>query len=157
MPDMTQIQIPERYRYAVIAHVMVKDAAAAITFYEEALGATELFRIAHPDGRILHAEIQVGDSAIMIGDVEPPFGDPLSLQATTVGLHVYVEDVDSLFARAVQAGVEVLQEVQDMFYGDRVGMFRDPFGHVWVLLTHVEDLEPTEIRARGERLLAGAD
>lgn len=145
---------PARYRHAVIPHATVDGAADAIAFYAEVLGANELVRIAQPDGRILHAEIQIGDSVLMLGDAEAPFGDPRTLGASTVGLHVYVDDVDSLFAAAVSAGVEVLQPPQDMFYGDRTAMFRDPFGHVWVLLTHIEDLTLSEIKARGEELLA---
>ena len=147
---------PERYRSTVIAHVMVAGASDAIDFYGKAFGADELFRISHPDGRILHAEIAIEGSVIMLGDPETPFDDPTSVGTTTVGLHVYVDDVDTLFARAVDAGATPIQPVQDMFYGDRVGMLRDPFGHIWVLLTHQEDMAPDEIKRRGEAMLGHA-
>lgn len=145
--------IPARYQYAVIPHVMVNGAAAAIEFYEKALGAIELFRVAKSDGQIVHAEITVGRSVIMVGDVEDPFHAPLPSGGTTVGLHVYVDDVNACFAQAVDAGAKVIQAVQDMFYGDRVCMLEDPYGHIWVLLTHTEDLGPEEIKRGGEALL----
>jgi PhnB protein len=144
---------PKRYRHAVIAHIMLDDASAAIEFYQRALFATELFRIAGPNGRILHAEISVGGAVVMVGDAEPPFVAPIASGSTTVGLHVYLNDVDTALARAEQAGATILQPAQDMFYGDRAGMLQDPFGHIWVLLTHQEDLEPAEIKRRGEALL----
>jgi PhnB protein len=144
---------PDRYRHAVIAHVMLDDASGAIEFYQRALPATELFRITGPDGRILHAEISVGGAVVMVGDAEPPFAAPTASGSTTVGLHVYVEDVDTALVRAEQAGAIILQPAQDMFYGDRAGMLQDPFGHIWVLLTHQEDLELAEIRRRVEALL----
>lgn len=143
---------PERYRHAVIAHIMLDDASMAIEFYQRALSATELFRIAGPDGRILHAEISVGGAVVMVGDAEPPFAAPTASGSTTVGLHVYLDDVDTALARAEQTGATILQPAQDMFYGDRAGMLQDPFGHIWVLLTHQEDLEPAEIKRRGEAL-----
>jgi PhnB protein len=148
---------PERYRHAVIAHIMLEDASAAIEFYQQALSATELFRIASADGRILHAEISVGGAVVMVGDAEPPFVAPTASGSTTVGLHVYLDDVDTALARAEQAGAIILQPAQDMFYGDRAGMLQDPFGHIWVLLTHQEDLDPAEIKRRGEALLGAAD
>jgi len=89
----------------------------------------------------------------MVGDAEPPFAVPTASGSTTVGLHVYLDDVDTALARAEQAGATILQPAQDMFYGDRAGMLQDPFGHIWVLLTHQEDLEPAEIKRRGEALL----
>jgi PhnB protein len=144
---------PERYRHTVIAHIMLDDASAAIEFYQRALSATELFRIAGPHGRILHAEISVGGAVVMVGDAEPPFTAPTASGSTTVGLHIYLDDVDTALARAEQAGATILQPAQDMFSGDRAGMLQDPFGHIWVLLTHQEDLEPTEITQRGEALL----
>jgi len=149
--------IPARYRYSVIPHVMVDGASAAIEFYSEGFGATELFRVSSPDGRIVHAEITIGDSIVMVGDADDPFHDPRSLGGLSVGLHVYVDDVDAQVARAVQAGATLSEPVQDMFYGDRMGMVTDPFGHLWVLLTHEEDLPPAEIKRRGEAVLAGHD
>ena len=147
--------IPDRYRYAVIPHVMVDGAAKAITFYETAFAATELFRVAQPDGRIVHAEIRIGASVVMVGDADPPFRSPSAAGGSTVGLHVYVEDVDTQVAHAVDAGATLLQPAQDMFYGDRVAMIEDPFGHIWVLLTHQQDLTPQQIQQRGETLLTG--
>jgi len=147
--------IPDRYRYSVIPHVMVDGASAAIEFYSEGFGATELFRVSSPDGLIVHAEITIGGSLVMVGDADGPFQDPRSLGGLSVGLHVYVNDVDALVARAVAAGATLREPVQDMFYGDRMGMVTDPFGHLWVLLTHKEDLPPEEIQRRGEALLAG--
>jgi PhnB protein len=149
-------QRPERYRDAVIAHIMLDDAAAAIDFYTRALDAAEVFRIAGPDGRILHAEIAIEGSLVMLGDADEPFASPATLGATTMGLHVYVEDVDTRFAKAVEAGASVLQQPQDMFYGARTAMLQDPFGHIWVLLTHQQDLSVEETTQRGEALLAGS-
>src|ERR687886_707862 len=100
---------PDRYRHAVIAHIMIDDAAAAIGFYQQALSATELFRIAGADGRILHAEISVGGAVVMVGDAQPPFVAPTAFGSTTVGLHVYLDDVDTALAHAEQAGAIILQ------------------------------------------------
>ncbi|MFE9701885.1 VOC family protein [Streptomyces sp. NPDC005930] len=153
---VTMPAIPDRYRYAAVAHVMVDGAAEALDFYGTAFGAQELMRIGHPDGRILHAEIQVHESVLMVGDAEGPFvSPPKAGGGTTVGLHVYVEDVDALYRQAVTAGAEPLQEPVDMFYGDRSAMLRDPFGHIWVFLTHIETLTPEEISRRGNELLQG--
>ena len=132
---------------------MLDDAASASEFYKRALGATELFRIADDDGRIVHAEISVAGAVVMVGDAAPPFAAPAASASTTVGLHVYLDDVDSALTHAEQAGATILQPAQNMFYGDRAGMLRGPFGHIWVLLTHQEDLEPDEIKRRGEKLL----
>ncbi|MGW0770564.1 VOC family protein [Streptomyces sp. NPDC002676] len=144
---------PETYRNAVIAHVMIDGAAAAIDFYTEAFGAAELFRLAGPDGRIVHAEVSVQGSTIMLGDAEGPvFSAPTALGGTTVGLHAYVADVDALARQAVAAGAELLQPPADQFHGDRTTILRDPFGHVWVFLTHIEDLTPDEIARRARQL-----
>jgi PhnB protein len=140
--------VPERYRYAVVPHLMVDGADEAIRFYQRAFGATELFRIDDGDGGIIHAELQIGSSTFMIGDRSEGFGEPRAAGGTTVGLHVYVESVDATFRQALEAGATEVQPVQDMFYGDRTAMLADPFGHVWVLLEHVEDLTPDEIVAR---------
>ncbi|GAA2587722.1 VOC family protein [Actinomadura fulvescens] len=148
--------IPDRYGYAAIAHIMVDGADAAISFYAEAFGAQELFRIARPDGSILHAEISIGGSVVMVGDAEGPFQSPARAHGTTVGLHVFVEDVDAFHARALDAGAESLQAPADMFYGARQAMIRDPFGHVWAFLTQQEDIPPKEIVRRGTELLSPA-
>ncbi|XVU22102.1 VOC family protein [Actinoplanes sp. CA-054009] len=153
MPDV----IPEHYRYAAIPHLMVDGAAAAIEFYAAAFAAEELMRIARPDGRILHAELRIGASVLMMGDVGKPFVSPNAAGGTTVGLHVYVEDVDALHDRAVAAGAASMQPPTDMFHGDRTAMLRDPFGHMWVFLTHLHDMPIDDLVARGEASLHGGE
>ena len=153
---MATNDIPERYRSTVIPHVMVDGAQRAMAFYTGAFGAEELRTIAAPDGTVLHAEMAIEGSVFMVGDAAAPFAAPTADAATSVGLHLYVSSVDDLAARARQVGAEVLQEPTDMFYGDRTVMLRDPFGHLWVFLTHQEDLSPDEIVARGRALLASA-
>ncbi|MER5948083.1 VOC family protein [Streptomyces sp. NPDC001904] len=145
--------VPEAYRNAVIAHIMVDGAVAAIDFYIKAFGAKELFRIDRPDGRVLHAEVSVQGATIMLGDAEAPlFSAPTTIGGTTVGLHVFVDDVDSLADRAVAAGAELLQPPADQFHGDRTSIMRDPYGHVWVFLTHLEDLTSDEVARRAQEL-----
>ncbi|MEU3895061.1 VOC family protein [Streptomyces sp. NPDC045251] len=148
-------EIPDRYRYAVIPHIMVDDAAAAIDFYKRAFDAHEEFRIEAPGGGVLHAEITVGRSSLMLGDAGAggaEFGDFLSPAAlgggTSVTLHVFVPDVDGLARRAEAAGAEILQPPTDMFHGDRTVVLRDPSGHMWVFLTHVEDVSEEELMRR---------
>jgi PhnB protein len=150
---MSDKKIPTRYKNSVIAHIMIKEASAAIDFYQEAFNAKEIFRIAKPNGNIIHAEILIEDAIIMLGDAEELFQDPQKLKGTTVGLHVYVEDVDALFLQAVKFGAIVIQNVTDMFYGDRMAMLKDPFGHIWVLLTHQMHMTPEEIKRNAEKLL----
>ncbi|MFD5125935.1 VOC family protein [Streptomyces sp. NPDC058385] len=146
--------VPEAYRNAVVAHIVIDGAAAAIDFYAEAFGAVELFRIDGPDGRVVHAEVSVAGSTIMLGDAQGPlFRAPTAAGGTTVGLHVFVDDVDALARLAVAAGAELLQSPADQFHGDRTAIVRDPFGHVWVFLTHLEDLTPDEITRRARDLL----
>lgn len=147
--------VPERYRYAAVPHLMVDGAAKAIRFYAEAFGGEELFRIADPEGQIAHAEISIKGSVLMVGDADGPFKAPGAAGGSTVGLHIYVDDVDTLSAQAVRAGAELLQPPTDMFYGARSAMLRDPFGHLWVLLTRTEDLSSEEIARRGTELLKG--
>ncbi|MFI8306136.1 VOC family protein [Streptomyces sp. NPDC085927] len=148
-------EIPDRYRYAVIPHIMVDDAAAAIDFYRRAFGAREDFRIGAPGGGILHAEITIGRSALMLGDAGADEAEAVSFAApaslgggTSVALHVFVPDVDSLAERARAAGAEILQPPRDMFHGDRTVVLKDPSGHVWVFLTHLEDVSEEELRRR---------
>ena len=145
--------IPDGY-HSVTPYLSIKGAAEAIEFYKRAFSATELFRLVAPSGEIGHAEIKIGDSPIMLADPceEGPFRNPQSLGGSSVGLHVYVEDVDALFARAVDAGAKTVRPVQDQFYGDRTGTLEDPFGHVWFLATHKEELTPEEINRRAEAL-----
>ncbi|MFD3938031.1 VOC family protein [Streptomyces sp. NPDC058611] len=153
--NTTHVEIPDRYHYAVIPHIMVDDAATAIDFYQRAFGASEEFRIDAPNGRILHAEITIGRSALMLGDASADeaerasFAAPTSLGGgTTVTLHVFVPDVDSLAKRAEAAGAEILQPPKDMFHGDRTVILKDPSGHIWVFLTHLEDISEEEVQHR---------
>ncbi|MFD3324427.1 VOC family protein [Streptomyces sp. NPDC058701] len=153
--DAVQI-VPARYRNAVVPHVMVADAPAALSFYARAFGAVEDVRLERPGGGVLHAEIRIGDAVLMLGDGGDPAGDPFAsptaLGGTSVALHVYVPDVDALARTAVAAGAELLREPRDQFHGDRTAILRDPSGHVWVFLTHREDLTAEELARR----LAGA-
>ncbi len=145
---------PERYRKAVVPHIYVDGASDAIAFYARAFGAEELFRIAHSDGRILHAELAICGSVIMIGDPDDRlYGEPRSLGRCTAGLHIFVDDNSALLRRAVAAGAEEIQSPTDMFYGANSASLRDPFGHVWVLLSWKEDLAPTEMERRGKAFL----
>jgi len=141
--------IPEGYHTAT-PYLIIKDAARAIEFYKKAFGATELMRMAQPDGRIGHAEIRIGDSPIMLADEFPEMGhrSPQSLGGSPVSILLYVEDVDALFNQAVSAGAKVQRPVQDQFYGDRIGGVTDPFGHVWYIATHKEEVSPEEMRKR---------
>jgi PhnB protein len=150
---MTIKPIPDGY-HSVTPYLSIKGAAEAIEFYRRAFSATELFRLVTPSGVIGHAEIKIGDSPIMLADPceEGAFRNPQSLGGSSVGLHVYVEDVDALFARAVDAGAKTVRPVQDQFYGDRTGTLEDPFGHVWFVATHKEELTPEEINRRAEAL-----
>ena len=144
---------PDGY-HSVTPYLSIKGAAEAIDFYKRAFGAAELFRLTAPSGVIGHAEIKIGDSSIMLADPcdESAFRSPQSLGGSSVGLHVYVENVDAQFAQAVDAGAKIIKPVQDQFYGDRTGTLEDPFGHVWFLATHKEDLSPEEIGRRAEAL-----
>jgi PhnB protein len=141
--------IPDRYRGAV-PYLCVKDAARALEFYEKAFGATEVMRIQQPDGRIGHAELRIGDAAIMIADEFPEmdFRSPGTLGGSPVTILVYVEDVDAVVRQAEAAGATVTRPVADQFYGDRNGSLRDPFGHCWSLATHIEDVPPEEMLRR---------
>lgn len=146
--------IPEGY-HTVTPYLVVKGGAQALEFYQKAFGATEVLRLAGPDGRIGHAEIRVGDSTIMLADECPEmeFMGPESLGGSPVCLLLYVEDVDAAFSRAVAAGATELRPVRDQFYGDRSGTLRDPFGHLWTLATHTEDVSPEEIQRRFEEAM----
>lgn len=150
---MTIKTIPDGY-HSVTPYLSIKGAAEAIEFYKRAFSATELFRLVAPNGEVGHAEIKIGDSPIMLADPceEGAFRNPQSLGGSSVGLHVYVEDVDALFVQAVDAGAKAVRPVQDQFYGDRTGTLEDPFGHVWFLATHKEELTPEEINRRAEAL-----
>lgn len=142
---------PEHY-HTITPYLCVKDAGEAIEFYKEVLGAVELFRIDGPGGTVAHAEIKIGDSLVMVSDEWPEYGykGPHSYGGSPVGLMVYVPDVDERFAKAVAGGAVVKKPVADQFYGDRSGSFADPFGHVWTLGTHIEDVSPEEMRRRAD-------
>jgi PhnB protein len=143
--------IPDGY-HTVTAYLIIKDAARAIDFYKQAFGAAELGRMAGPDGRIGHAEIKIGDSPVMLADEFPEMGyrSPQMLGGTPVSLLLYVPDVDALFNQAVAAGATVVRPVKDQFYGDRSGTLADPFGHVWTIATHKEDVSLEEVQRRFE-------
>jgi PhnB protein len=145
---------PARYRNAIVAHIYVEGAANAIKFYEKAFGAREIFRISGKGGRIVHSEISMCGSVIMIGDPSNPriYGDPQKLGACTASLHIFTDDNAALMSRAMRAGCEEIQPITDMFYGARSASVRDPFGHVWVLLTWMEDLDAAEIERRAVAL-----
>ena len=143
--------IPEGY-HSVTPYLVMKGAGRALDFYKSALGAQELFRMEGPNGTIGHAEMKVGDSIIMLADESPEMGffGPDMEKGTPSGLMVYVEDCDAVFNRAVSAGAKELHPLQDKFYGDRSGTVKDPFGHVWMISTHKEDLSPEEISRRAQ-------
>jgi PhnB protein len=146
---------PKRYSNGILAHIYVDGAADAIEFYKRAFGAQELFRILGADGRIMHGEISIGGSVVMIGDPtnKKLYGDPRALGGCTAGLHIIVDDNAALMSRATAAGATEVQPVTPMFYGATSGSVRDPFGHVWVLLSWKEDLPEAEIQRRGDALL----
>ncbi len=139
-------------------YLVVKDAARALTFYQQAFGATEVMRLAGPDGKVVHAEIRIGDSNLMLADEFPDWGalSPKTIGGTPVSIMLYFEDCDMVFNRAIAAGAAVLHPVQDQFYGDRSGTLIDPFGHKWTIATHQEDLPEDELRRRFEAACAKA-
>ena len=141
--------IPDGY-HNVTPYLIVNDAAAAIEFYKKAFGATELMRMPKPNGKIGHAEIRIGDSTIMLADEAPEMGarSPRTFGGSPVSIFLYVDDVDTTFARAVDGGAKVQRPLADQFYGDRTGGVEDPFGHVWYIATHVEDVSPEEMKKR---------
>jgi PhnB protein len=142
--------IPAGY-HSVTPGLTVHNAAEAIEFYKRAFGAEELCRMPTPDGqRIMHAEIQIGDSHLMLGDEFPDMGcrAPRSLGGTPVSLHLYVEDADAVFQRAIEAGATVSMPIMDAFWGDRYGKLADPFGHEWGIATHQEDISDEELQRR---------
>jgi PhnB protein len=145
--------IPDGYHTAT-PYLIVKDATRAIDFYKRAFGATESVRMPGPNGKIMHAEIKIGDSPIMLADEFPEMDaiSPQTLGGSPSSLMLYVEDVDALSRQAIAAGATVLRPVQNQFYGDRSCNVVDPFGHRWTLATHVEDVAPEEMRKRMEAI-----
>ncbi len=153
--------IPEGY-HSVTPYLVLKNTAEALPFYERAFGAKSVVCMPGPDGKgVLHAEIKIGDSAIMLSDEFPGMGNPSpqTLGGTTAGLHVYVENVDAAFERAVKAGAKAVMPPADMFWGDRFAKLTDPFGHSWSLATHIEDVSEEEMGRRGaeaaKQMIAG--
>ena len=149
--------IPDGYP-RVSPYLSVDGGSAAIDFYREVFGASERVRMHAPDGRVGHAELQIGDSLIMLSDESPEMGQlgPRTVGGSPVTISVYVEDVDDVFDRAVKAGATALRPVEDQFYGDRSGQFEDPFGHRWSVATHVEDVDPEEMGKRAAEMMGGA-
>ncbi|MEA2359175.1 MAG: PhnB protein [Solirubrobacteraceae bacterium] len=147
--------IPEGY-HTVTPFLAVDDASAAIEFYERAFGARERARIPMPDGKVAHAELELGDSVIMLADPFPQAATrpPKELGGTTVGVFLYVEDVDGFVQRAVDAGATVTMAPEDMFWGDRFGQLTDPFGHQWQVATHIEDVPAEEMAARAREAMS---
>jgi PhnB protein len=148
--------IPDGYP-RVTPYLAVDGASEAIDFYTKVLGARERMRMPGPDGKIGHAELELGDSVIMLADEAPDIGHlgPKAHGGTSVTISVYVEDVDDVFDRAVREGATSLRPVEDQFYGDRSGQFEDPFGHRWSVATHVEDVPPEEMGKRAAAAASG--
>lgn len=146
---MTVKPIPDGY-HSVTPYLIVNEGAKAIDFYKRAFGAAELFCFPGPGGKIMHAELKIGDSPIMLADEFPEMGaiSPKSLGGSPVGILLYVENCDVVFKQAVAAGATVERPVQDQFYGDRSGTVMDPFGHKWTIATHIEDVSVEEVNRR---------
>lgn len=150
----TKVQpIPSGY-HAVTAYLSVHNAAQALDYYQRAFGAKELLRMPMADGKVGHAEIKIGDSHVMLADEMPSMGfvGPQSRGGTTVQLHLYVRDVDATVEKAVAAGGKLTRPIENKFYGDRAGTVQDPYGHVWYIATHTEDVPPKEMKRRMEEM-----
>ena len=143
--------------HSVTPHLVCAGAAKAIEFYKKAFGAEEGGRLPGPDGRLMHAMIRIGDSAVMLVDEMPEWGSlgPKALKGTPVTIHLYVEDADAFVARAAQAGAKVTMPVAEQFWGDRYGKVEDPFGHHWSVATHVRDVTPEEMKKAMQAMAAG--
>ncbi len=151
--------IPKDYN-SVTPYLIVKDAAQAINYYKKVFGATETVRMPGPDGKIGHAELKIGNSHIMLADENPKMGQGYTSAATIgaspVSLYLYIPDVDRVVERAVREGAKLLKPVQDQFYGDRSGFIQDPFGHLWGVATHIEDVAPQELQERAKKAMQAA-
>jgi len=146
--------IPDGFRGAT-PMLAVRDAAGAIDFYKRAFGAVEVLRLTDPAGKVAHAEVRVGDALVMLAEENPAFNhSPASLGGSTVIISLYVPDVDAFAARAVAAGATVVFPVKDQFYGDRGGRLQDPYGHLWAVATHVEDVSPEEMQRRFDAMMS---
>lgn len=144
--------------HEVFAYLRVKNAGAAIEFYEKAFGVTEKFRLTEPSGRIGHAELDFGTTTVMVSEEYPEYGivGPQSIGGTGVGIHLHVDDCDALIARAVEAGATVVRKPQDHFYGERSGTIRDPFGHEWLIGHELEKVTPAEMQRRYTAMMKGS-
>lgn len=151
--------IPKDYN-TITPYLVIKGAAQAIEYYKKVFGATELFRMNGPDGKVGHAELKIGNSHVMLADENPSMGQghtsASTIGASPVSLYVYLPDVDQVFKRATTEGAKVLRPVEDQFYGDRSGFFQDPFGHLWGVATHVEDVSPQEMQERMKKVTQAA-
>jgi len=151
--------IPKDYN-SVTPYLVVKGEAQAIEYYKKIFGATETIRMNGPDGKVGHAELKIGNSHIMLADENPDMGQGHTSPATTggspVSLYVYLPDVDQVVARAAAEGAKILKPVQDQFYGDRNGFIQDPFGHLWGIATHVEDVSPKDMQERMKKMMEAA-
>lgn len=147
--------IPDGY-HTITPYLVVSDGARAIEFYKKAFGAQQIFRMDAPGGKVMHAEIKIGDSIFMLTEESPETGclAPTSLKGNPLSLYLYVEDVDGAFNQAVKAGAKVLMPVQDMFWGDRYGQVSDPSGHRWSLATHKQDLTPEQVEEGAKKFFA---
>jgi uncharacterized glyoxalase superfamily protein PhnB len=148
-------RVPEGY-HTLTPHLTVHGAAQAIEFYKKAFGAKELRRSPGPGGKLMHAELQIGDSRFLLNDDFPDMGavSPQALKGTPVTIHIFVEDADAMFQQAVKAGAQVLMPLADQFWGDRYGVVTDPFGHRWSIGSHIKDLTPEELQKAGAAAMA---
>ncbi|HZR27746.1 MAG TPA: VOC family protein [Terriglobales bacterium] len=151
--------VPKGYN-SITPYLIIKGAAQAIDYYKKVFGATEVFRMDQPDGKVGHAELQIGDSRIMLADENPKMGQgytsAASIGSSPVSLYLYIPDVDRVVERAVAEGAKTIKPVQDQFYGDRSGFIQDPFGHFWGIATHVEDVAPQEMAERAKKAMQAA-
>ena len=149
--------IPDGFSGA-IPYLRIKGTVDALAFYQKAFGAVETMRLMMPNGGVGHAEIKIGDAVVMLSDEFPQMGifGPVTLGGSSVGVAIYMENVDAAFARAVAAGAEVTQPVADQFYGDRSGQLRDPFGHIWTFSSHFEDVPVDEMQKRLNAMFGGS-
>ena len=147
MPNVKPV--PEGF-HSVTPYLFVRSAASAIDFYKNIFGATEIMRMPGSNGKIMHAELRIGDSIVMLADENPQTGvmSPQTIGGFSVGMHLYVENVDQVIQKAVESGAKLLRPIKNQFYGDRSGSVLDPFGHMWSVATHVEDVSPEEMRKR---------
>jgi PhnB protein len=151
--------IPKDYN-TITPYLVIRGAAQAIEYYKKVFGATELFRMNGPDGKVGHAELKIGNSHVMLADENPSMGpghtSAATIGASPVSLYVYLPDVDRVFERATAEGAKILKPVEDQFYGDRSGFFQDPFGHLWGIATHIEDVAPKDMEERAKKLTPAA-